>query len=123
MKARVRKILVELKSMKKGNRSITKYVLRVKTILNSLLIIGNVISEQDYIHSILGSLPEEYSLFSMQMYGNPEPLTLFYFEALLYVHETYLDKFNQELVVWSVTSNVAHINEQTSRMPESLEGN
>lgn len=56
--------------MKKGNRSIIEYVLRVKVISNSLFVVGDSISEQDQIHSILDGLPEEYDSFIMQIYGN-----------------------------------------------------
>lgn len=48
------------------------------------------------------------------MYGDPEPLTLFYIEALLYVQEAQFDKFRQGLVVSNVFVNVPHTNEQIS---------
>lgn len=85
MKARVRHIRVELKSVKKVNSSIIEYVRRVKTIANLLLVVGNVVSEQDQIDSILDGLPEVYNLFVMQMYGTTEPICLYDVEALLYV--------------------------------------
>ena len=35
----------------------------------------------------------------MQMYGNPEPITLFDVEFILYVREAQLEKFMQELAI------------------------
>lgn len=51
--------------MKKGNKSITKYVLRIKVIFNSLLGVGYAISNQYQIDFILASLQEEYNMFVM----------------------------------------------------------
>lgn len=59
MKAHVRQLHIELKSIKKGNHSVTEFVLRVKAIADSLLVIDDVVSEQDQVDSILNGLPEE----------------------------------------------------------------
>lgn len=85
MKARVRHFRVELKSIKKGNSSITEYVLRVKAIANSLLSVGDVVSEQDHIHSILDGSLEDYNPFVMKMYETTKTFSLYDFEAVLYV--------------------------------------
>lgn len=53
MKARVRQLRVELISNKKGNKSIEKFVLRIKVIANSLLVIGDSTIEQYQVYSIL----------------------------------------------------------------------
>lgn len=45
MKARVRQLRVELKSTKKGNRSIIEFVLRFKAITNSFIVLGDSISK------------------------------------------------------------------------------
>lgn len=46
----------------------------------------------------------------MQTYENPESLTLFDVETLLYVQEAKLDKFMNKL---NVSKKVAHTNQQT----------
>ncbi|KAI5447683.1 hypothetical protein KIW84_015223 [Lathyrus oleraceus] len=48
MKARVRQLRVELKSTTKGNKSITEFVLRIKAIANSLLVVGDSIFEGNH---------------------------------------------------------------------------
>lgn len=53
MKVRIHQLWLELKTGKKGNRSIFEYVLRIRTIADSLLAIGDPISERDQIDSIL----------------------------------------------------------------------
>lgn len=87
MKAQVRQLRVELKYIKKGNISITEVVLRVKDIVNSLLTVGDIVSEQDQIDSIFDGLPKEYNLNVIQMYGITEPQSLYNVEALIHVQE------------------------------------
>lgn len=82
---------VELKLMKKGNKPITEFVLRIKVIVNSLLVVGDLIIEKNYIYSILNGLLVEYSPFVMQIYGFPVSPTLCEVEALLYAQEVQLD--------------------------------
>lgn len=57
MKACVRKLRVELKPVKKGYSLITEYVLHVKEIAKSLLVVGDTVSEQDQIYYILDGFP------------------------------------------------------------------
>lgn len=58
MKARVRQLQLKLKSIKKCNNSFTEYVLHVKAIANSLLVVGDAILEQDQIDLIIYGLLE-----------------------------------------------------------------
>lgn len=83
-------------------------MLHVKTISNSLLVVGDVVSKQDQVGSILDGLSEEYNSFVMQMYGMSGPPTLYDVEALLYAQEAQLAKFSQELAVATATANIAH---------------
>ncbi|MCI15979.1 retrovirus-related Pol polyprotein from transposon TNT 1-102, partial [Trifolium medium] len=69
LKAKVRQLRSELKTVKKGTKSITKFVLRVREIADTLISIGDPITEQDQIDSILEGLPEEYNPFVMMIYG------------------------------------------------------
>lgn len=108
MKSRVRQLYVELKSTKKGNKSITKFVLRIKAIANSQLAVGDSITKQDQVGSILEGLPEEYNSFVMQMYGYQTPHTLCDVKALMYMQEARLDKFRQEFATSNIVANVTH---------------
>lgn len=96
-----------MKNIKKANRSISEYFLPVKAIADSLLAIGDPISEQDQIDAVLDVLPKEYNSFVMMVYGRPDSPSLSDIEALLLVQEAQLDKFRQELVVSNVSANIA----------------
>ncbi|KAI5386410.1 hypothetical protein KIW84_072803 [Lathyrus oleraceus] len=84
MKARVRQLRVELKSIKKGTNSVIEFVLCAKAIANSLLVVGDAVSEHDQIDFILNDLHEESNPLVMQMYDVHEPESLYDVKALLY---------------------------------------
>lgn len=107
MKANVRQLRSELKSAKKGTRSMSEYLLQIKAIVDSLVAIGDPISEQDHIDVILDGLPEEYNPFVMMMYGRIDSPPIHDIEALLLVQEAQLEKYKQELNIGHVSVNVA----------------
>lgn len=86
MKARVHQLHLELKTSKKGNKTISEYVMRIRVIVDSLFAIGDPISERDQIDAISQGLPEEYNPFIMMIYRKGEPTYIYDVEALLYVH-------------------------------------
>lgn len=85
MKVRVRQLRVELK--------FTDFVLRIKDISNSLLVVEDSISEQNQINLILDGLPKEYNSFVIKMHQSNESPLLCDMEKFLYVQEAQLDKF------------------------------
>lgn len=90
MKAKVRQLRAELKSTKKGTKSVSKYVLRIKAIYDSLVSIGDSITEQDQIDAILEGLPEEYGPFIMLIYSRTDSPSVTDLESLLMVQEAQL---------------------------------
>ncbi|KAK2414066.1 hypothetical protein QL285_036702 [Trifolium repens] len=105
LKAKVRQLRSELKTIKKGTKSITEYVLRIRAIADTLLSIGDSVTEQDQIDSVLEGLPEEYNPFVMMIYGRPDSPSLFDIEALLLVQESQFEKFRQELTIPNASAN------------------
>lgn len=69
MKAHVRQLHIILKPIQKDTSSATEFVLRVKAIANSLLVVGDVVFEQDQIDFILNEHPEDFNYFVMKMYA------------------------------------------------------
>ncbi|CAI8612920.1 unnamed protein product [Vicia faba] len=101
IKAQFHQLRYKLKTSKKGTRSISKYILRIRTIANSLLAIGDPISEWDQVNAILQGLPEEYNSFIMMVYRKCDLTDMYEVEALLYIQEAQLDKYKQELATSS----------------------
>ncbi|GAU38583.1 hypothetical protein TSUD_322600 [Trifolium subterraneum] len=89
-----------------GIKSTTEYVLRVRVIADTLISIGDSISEQDQIDSILEGLPEEFNPFVMMFYGRSDSPSLYDIEGLLLVQESQLAKFRQELSTPSASANL-----------------
>jgi len=108
MKARVRQLRTELKTTKIGDKLITEYILRIKAIVDALLLIGDPISEQEHTDAILEGLPVEFNPFVLGYYGRSDVVSISDLEALLLVQEVQIDKFNQDLSSISMTANVAH---------------
>ncbi|CAJ2678668.1 unnamed protein product [Trifolium pratense] len=108
LKAKVRQLRSELKTIKKGTKTITEFGLRVRAIADTLLSVGDSVTEQDQIDSILDGLPEEYNPFVMMIYGRSDSPSLYDIEGLLLVQESQLEKFRQELMVPNVSANIAH---------------
>ncbi|PNX93512.1 histone deacetylase, partial [Trifolium pratense] len=108
LKSRARQLRSELKNTKKLSRSVNEYLLRIKSIVNSLVAVGDTVSEQEQVDAILEGLPEEFNPFVMMVYSRFETPTVEDVEALLLLQEVQFDKFRQELANPSVSANVAH---------------
>jgi histone deacetylase 1/2 len=103
LKAKVRQLRSKLKTVKKGTKSIAEFVLRVRAIDDTLISIGDTVTEQDRIDSILEGLQEEYNLFVMMIYGRPDSSSLLDIEGLLLVQESQSKKFRG-----NAFANLAH---------------
>lgn len=88
-------------------------MLKIKAIVDSLLAIGDSITEQDQVDAILVGLPEEYNTFVMMMYGKLEPISYTDLESLLLVQESQLEKFRVELTSGTISVNVAQGSNKT----------
>jgi histone deacetylase 1/2 len=87
---------------------VNEYLLRIKSIVNSLTAVGDFVSESEQVDSILEGLPEEFNSFVMMIYSRFDSPTVEDVEALLLLQEAQFDKFKQELANPSVSANVAH---------------
>lgn len=75
----------DLKNTKTENRTISEYVMRIQTLIDSLLAIGESISEHDKIDNVLDGLLDECNCFVMMIYGGFDSLSISNIEALLLV--------------------------------------
>jgi histone deacetylase 1/2 len=107
LKSRARQLRSELKNTKKMSKSVNEYLLRIKSIVNSLIAVGDFVSEQEQVDSILEGLPEEFNSFVMMVYSRFDTPTVEDVEALLLLQEVQFEKFKQELSNPSVSANLA----------------
>jgi hypothetical protein len=114
LKSRARQLRSELKNSRKLARSVNEYLLRIKTIINSLVAVGDVVSEQEHVDAILEGLPEEFNSFVMMIYSRYESPTVEDVEALLLLQEAQFEKFKQELNNPNVSANLAQAETKSS---------
>ncbi|KAK2449415.1 hypothetical protein QL285_008613 [Trifolium repens] len=107
LKARARQLRSELKNTKKASRSISEYLLRIKSLVNSLIAVGDNVTEQEQIDAILDGLPEDFNSFVMMMYSKTDTFAVEDLEALLLLQVAQFDKFRQELATPAVSANIA----------------
>jgi hypothetical protein len=93
---------------------VNEYLLRIKTIINSLVAVGDVVSEQEHVDAILEGLPEEFNSFVMMIYSRYESPTVEDVEALLLLQEAQFEKFKQELNNPNVSANLAQAETKSS---------
>jgi histone deacetylase 1/2 len=122
LKSRARQLRSELKNTKKLARSVNEYLLRIKSIVNSLIAVGDVVSELEQVDAILEGLPKEFNSFIMMVYSRFETPTVEDVEALLLLQEVQFEKFKQELTNPSVSANVAQTAIQSNSSNEESEG-
>jgi histone deacetylase 1/2 len=114
LKSRARQLRSELKNTKKLARSVNEYLLRIKSIVNSLIAVEDIVSEQEQVDAILEGLPEDFNSFVMMIYSRFETPTVEDVEALLLLQEVQFEKFRQELTKPSVSANVAQVNHSSN---------
>lgn len=115
LRTKVRQFRSKLKNTKIPTRTISKYLLRIRALIESLQAIGDPVTDQDHIDMILEGLPKEYNSLVMMIYARGNPPSVDDIEALLFMKDAQFEKFQQELPSHAVTVNVA----QASNMLES----
>ncbi|KAF7824434.1 Retrovirus-related Pol polyprotein from transposon TNT 1-94 [Senna tora] len=106
-RARVHQFRTELRSLKKGDRSMGDYLLRMKSISDSLAAIGSEVSEHEQIQCMLEGLPPEYESFVTSMHVKSEPVTIWELEALLIAQEVRVEKATKVISTAQPSANVA----------------
>ena len=62
-RARIQKLKSELRNTSKGSSSIAEFLLKIKALVNSLVSIGSMITDEEHIEVILGGLSYDYDAF------------------------------------------------------------
>lgn len=107
MKAKDRQLRSELRNSKKGSRSVSEYLLSIKSIVDALTAIGDPISTQDHLDVILEGLPEDFNPCVMLIYGRLDTPSISDVESLLLMQEIQIEKFKQDQSAGSISVNVA----------------
>ena len=91
-KARIMQLRFQLQTTKKRGLSMMEYLLKIKSIVDNLLAIGENITEQDRILYLLAGLRAEYNSFVITVTSRHEPLSLEEIHSMLLTHENRLEQ-------------------------------
>lgn len=116
MTARSRQLRTELKSMTKGNRSISEYLLRIQTIVDVLSSIGDPVSHRDHLDAFVEGLPEEYEALAAIIQYRAGLCDILDAESMLLAHEAKLEKYKKNVLTESLSINVAQA-QSTPQVP------
>ena len=88
---------MELRNTRKGERSIGEFLTRIKTIVDSLLAIGQTVSVQEQIDVILEGLPSEYESLVTAISSKIDQFE-FEIQYLLLAQEQRLEKLRENAI-------------------------
>jgi histone deacetylase 1/2 len=118
-RAKSRQLRTEMSSVKLQGLSISEYMLRIKTYVDSLTAIGDPISDNERIHVILQGLPQEYESTVTLISSRFEPLDDDEIESLLLSHEARLAQYRKDIVDLSVNLTQTTIQQSQPQMQPS----
>lgn len=95
MRAKIRQFKMELRNTQKGEKPMNEYLMRIKAIVDSIISIGDRITQAEHIEAIFDGLSEDYDPFIISINTRLEPYTVSEVESLLIAQEVRLEKHNK----------------------------
>ncbi|MCI02605.1 retrovirus-related Pol polyprotein from transposon TNT 1-94, partial [Trifolium medium] len=120
--AKSRELRSELKSITKGERTITAYLARIQQIVNTLESIGDPISVRDHMETILEGLSEDYNALSavIQYRDSDGPCPVLVAEAMLLTHKSRLERMKKATIIDPVSVNITQATQATSEASSQI---
>lgn len=104
---------MQLRNTKKGNSKMSEYLIKIKSTVDSLTVVGYDINSSEHIESILEGLPSDYDVFITSVSIRTYPFIVGEIEALLLAHETIIEK-NSETTLYANLANVPFRNQYSN---------
>ncbi|KAK0607846.1 hypothetical protein LWI29_021486 [Acer saccharum] len=98
-RANVMQLKLQLQTLKKSGSTMTEYLIKKKSIMDSLAYSGYILSEDDKIMYILGRLRAEYDSFVIPITSMSNTYSIPKITALLMTHEARIEQHTQTDVV------------------------
>ncbi|KAF7828665.1 cytochrome P450 81E8-like [Senna tora] len=116
--AKERLLKTQLRSIKKGAKSISEFLLAIKKVVDELNSLGASISDHEHMECIFYGLPKDYESFVTNVSLRKDTYSVTEVEALLLTQETRIEKFKES--VEPVSANLAQT--QTSSKGQNQNG-
>nr|KYP42490.1 hypothetical protein KK1_036125 [Cajanus cajan] len=121
-KIKATQLRLELRTIKKGSRTCSEYLLRISTIVEILASIGSVVSPREHAECILGGLPSDYdSLISTitAFVSRDDALSLGEIETMILAQEARLEQAKTSLIQEPLTINLAQTTSAVNGTPSA----
>ena len=105
--AKITQFKTQLHNTKKGDLSISDYLLKIRNIVDHLVLVGHNLSDKDHIDAVFERLPQEYETFIISVNSRIDPYIVEEIETLLLAQETRIEK-NIKIHEFSAP-NLAHL--------------
>ncbi|RVW21555.1 Retrovirus-related Pol polyprotein from transposon RE1 [Vitis vinifera] len=106
-KARILQLRLVFQTAKKGVDPMLEYILKIKTISDNLVAIGEPVKETNHILQLLGGLGSEYNSIVASLIAREDDLSLHSVHSILFTHEQRLN--HQHASSADLPFAVAHI--------------
>ena len=90
-RAHIMELRLHLQTICKGSLNMLDYMLRIRNICDNLIVVGELVSEQDQIMTILGELGPEYNPFVVTITSRAELISVEELQSHLMVFERRLE--------------------------------
>lgn len=90
-RAKIKQLKTQLRTTRKGTLKMNEFLLKVKSVVDSLAAVGNPIPINDYIEVILDGLPNEYDSVVTTVISKTDAYTVDEIETLLLAQEHRLE--------------------------------
>ena len=112
--ARSTQLRSELKTIVKGSLTTSEYLRKIKSIVNTLISIGDPVSYRDHLDLIFDGLPEEFSPLMALVFNRGIPCSINEVESMIVSHEARLERIKKKQSGESLISvNVAQVSAGT----------
>ncbi|CAJ2656933.1 unnamed protein product [Trifolium pratense] len=108
-------VISELRTLSKGDRTVTDFIQRVRVINESLIFVGDPVPLRNLIEIVLDALPEDYDPVVAAISSKSISISIDEVESFLLAHETRLEKNKKQSLTDAATVNLA----QTPSLPVS----
>ncbi|KAF3787113.1 Retrovirus-related Pol polyprotein from transposon TNT 1-94 [Nymphaea thermarum] len=115
-RARILQLKEQLQNLRKGNKSISQFVQKARSIAHHLKVAGKKVEEEDLILHILRGLPPQYEAMRASISIRKDPVSMTELLSLLLSHEAYLGEGDsvEKASDSQVEANVTHRTNQGS---------
>ncbi|KAK2373624.1 putative mitochondrial protein [Trifolium repens] len=105
---KARQLRSELRSLSKGDRTITEFIKRVRVINESLISVGDPVPLRNLIEVVLDALLEDYDSVVAAISSKSSTVSIDEVESDLLAHELRLEKNKKQSITDAASVNLAH---------------